>query len=77
MKNIIIFCAFLLMEQQWNEIDREKPKWKGNDLSQCHNVHHKSHMNKPEIEPSFRGGWLATNYLSHGMAVFVSKNHGY
>jgi hypothetical protein len=32
------------MEHRWNEIDREKPKYTGKNLSQCHFVHHKSHM---------------------------------
>jgi hypothetical protein len=35
---------FLVMEYRWNEIDREKPKNSGKNLSQCHFVHHKSHM---------------------------------
>jgi hypothetical protein len=32
------------MEHQWNDIDREKPKYSGKKLSQCYFVHHKSHM---------------------------------
>jgi hypothetical protein len=32
------------MEQRWNEIDRGKPKYSEKNLSQCHFVHHKSHM---------------------------------
>jgi hypothetical protein len=34
---MIIFCP-------WNETDRGKPKNSGKNLSQCHFVHHKSHM---------------------------------
>jgi hypothetical protein len=31
------FCYFyFVMEQQWNEIDREKPKYSERNLSQCH-----------------------------------------
>jgi hypothetical protein len=38
-------CAlFLVMEQRWNEIDRGKPKYSAKNLSQCHSVHYKSHM---------------------------------
>jgi hypothetical protein len=32
------------MEHWWNEIDRGKPKYSGKSLSQCHFVHHKSHI---------------------------------
>jgi hypothetical protein len=39
------------MEHWWNEIDRGKPKYSGKILSQCHFVHHKSHMDGPGIEP--------------------------
>jgi hypothetical protein len=33
-----------VMEHQWNEIDRGKPTTQGKNLSQCHFVHHKPHM---------------------------------
>jgi hypothetical protein len=32
------------VEQQWDDIDREKPKDLEKNLSQCHFVYHKSHM---------------------------------
>jgi hypothetical protein len=38
------FLFFREMEHRWNEIDRGKPKYSGKNLSQCHFVHHKSHM---------------------------------
>jgi hypothetical protein len=38
------FIHFLVMEHRWNEIDGGKPKYSGKNLSQCHFVHHKSHM---------------------------------
>jgi hypothetical protein len=37
------------MEDRWNETDREKPKYSGKNLSQCHFVKHKSHMEWPGI----------------------------
>jgi hypothetical protein len=45
------FLFFKVMEHRWNEIDRGKPKYSGKRLSQSHFVHHKSHMDRPEIEP--------------------------
>jgi hypothetical protein len=48
---MIVFVLFLVMEHRWNEIDRGKPKYSKKNLSQCHFVHHKSHMHWPGIEP--------------------------
>jgi hypothetical protein len=42
-KVIGLFSLFQVMEHRWNEIDREKPKYSGKNLFQCHFVHHKSH----------------------------------
>jgi hypothetical protein len=43
------------MEHQWDESDKEKPKYSGRgggaNLSQCNFVHHKSHMDRPRIDP--------------------------
>jgi hypothetical protein len=38
-------------ERRWNDIDRGKPKNCEKNLSQCHSVHHKSHMDWPVREP--------------------------
>jgi hypothetical protein len=39
------------MEQRWNDIDRGKLKDSEENLSQCHFVNHKFHMDCPELEP--------------------------
>jgi hypothetical protein len=41
---MIIFVLFLVMEHRWNETDRGKLKYWERNLSQCHFVHHKFHM---------------------------------
>jgi hypothetical protein len=38
-------------EQRWNDIDRGKPRDSEKNLSQCHFVNHKSHMNCSGREP--------------------------
>jgi hypothetical protein len=39
------FSFFQVMEHRWNEIDRGEPKYSGKNMSQCHFVYHKPHMN--------------------------------
>jgi hypothetical protein len=41
------FLFFQVMELRWNEIDRGKPKYSGKNLSQCHFIHLKNHMDRP------------------------------
>jgi hypothetical protein len=42
---------FRVMEHRWNEIARGKPKDSGRNLSHCHLVYPKSHMDWPGIKP--------------------------
>jgi hypothetical protein len=51
MKMMRFSCFSSLMEHRWNEIGRGKPKYSGKNLSQFHFVYHKSHMDRPGIEP--------------------------
>jgi hypothetical protein len=37
------------MDHQWNEVDREKPRYSGKNLSQYHFVHQKFNMDRPGI----------------------------
>jgi hypothetical protein len=56
--SILLFVLFLVMEHQWNETDRGRPKYSGKNLSQCHFANHKSHVDWPGIEPG-PPGWEA------------------
>ena len=38
------FPFFQVMEHRWDETYRGKPTYSGKNLSQCHFVHRKSHM---------------------------------
>jgi hypothetical protein len=38
-------------EHRWKDTERRRPKYLEKYQYQCHFVHHKSHMNWPEIEP--------------------------
>jgi hypothetical protein len=54
-----------------NDTDRGKQK----NLSQCHSVRHKSHMNLSSQNPSLRGERPATNRLSYDTATCCPWRH--
>jgi hypothetical protein len=60
-------------ERRWN--DRVKPKNSQRNLSQCHFVHHKSHMDWPGVNPGLRCERPATNRLSHSTALLGRYTH--
>jgi hypothetical protein len=75
------FSYFRVMEHRWNETDRGKPKYSRKNLSQCHFVRHKSHMDLPGIEtvpPRWEAGdWaMARSKCTLGMILRgVSLTH--
>jgi hypothetical protein len=60
-------------EVLWNNANRKKLKYLENDLTQCHFVHHKYHIDCRGFEsrPLER---LESNQLSDGIAVYLSGN---
>ena len=56
-----------LVEWQW----KEKPKYLEKNLSQCHFVHHKSHMDSCGIELSLFGEKTMTNHLLCGTTYML------
>jgi hypothetical protein len=55
-------------EPRWNDVDRETEELREN-LSQCHFVHHKTHMHYEVANQDLRDERPATNRLSHVMAL--------
>lgn len=43
------------VEHWWNDTTGGKPRYSKQNLSVCHSVHQKSHMDRPGIKPRVRG----------------------
>jgi hypothetical protein len=55
------------MGHWWNDIDTGKLKYLQRNLSQCHLLHHKYHMDWPGIEPRPpTSGWWLTTWVTLG-----------
>jgi hypothetical protein len=64
------------MEHRRNEIDREKPKYSEKNLSQCHFVHHKYHMDSYyyfEIVNKFLGSGIDVSIVTRLRAGRLSN----
>jgi hypothetical protein len=55
------------MEQWWNGINRQKPKYTEKNPFQCHFDHNKSKMMWLGSEPGLPQWYDSNYYLSHGM----------
>jgi hypothetical protein len=73
------FFSPRVMEHRWNETGRGKPKHSGKKLSQCHFVHHKSHMDWPRdrTRASAVGGRRLTAWASAGVTLTLLFNATY
>jgi hypothetical protein len=62
-------------EEWWNYADRGKLTNSGKKQSQCHCVHHKSHMDLPGHKHSPCGDRPETNHLSHRSTLLQNVYH--
>jgi hypothetical protein len=61
-------------EQQWNDIDRGKPKGSEKNLSQCHSVHHNPTWTNLGANLGLHSEKLAANRLSYDTALLQLKS---
>jgi hypothetical protein len=64
------------MNHWWNDYDRGKPKYLQKNPSQCHFVHHKSHMAYPTIPVCSMNQIKHINKLCMQNGEFVSVQVG-
>jgi len=62
-------CVY--MENRWSEIDRGIQIALRKNLTQSHFFHHKSHMDRPGIEPGIPGANVGANHLNRGTAFDI------
>jgi hypothetical protein len=71
----VLFALQMVYEHWWNDIDRRKLKKSEKNLSQCHFVRHKSHMEWPGREPLLRARRLTAWAMARPSCTRISVTY--